>query len=252
MHKPCLSLGKYTCEIGADLNEPAAAKKVDLVLHGHEHLYQRTKQLGLAPGARPCRPGAYDADCVVDADDALSQGRRHRVRHRRHRRRRAARRQRGRRRGAYFAACVGPSTPTRRYGFLDVERHGRRARRPASCRVGGTLHRRLHDHRGAPPPNQPPTAAFTSSSHRPDGTFDGRGSADPDGTIASYAWDFGDGGTGTGAQPTHPYAAAGTYPVTLTVTDDTAPPPAPTPVTVTVTAAPRPVDFVSDTFTRTV
>jgi PKD repeat protein len=50
--------------------------------------------------------------------------------------------------------------------------------------------------------------------------FDGTGSSDPDGTIASYAWDFGDGGTGTGASPTHTYATAGNFTVTLIVTDN--------------------------------
>lgn len=50
--------------------------------------------------------------------------------------------------------------------------------------------------------------------------FDGSASVDPDGTIAAYAWDFGDGGTGTGARPTHTYAAAGSYTVKLTVTDN--------------------------------
>ncbi len=68
--------------------------------------------------------------------------------------------------------------------------------------------------------NQPPTAAFTPSCTNLDCSFDGSASADPDGTIASYAWDFGDGSTGTGAKPAHSYAAAGTYPVTLTVTDN--------------------------------
>ncbi len=51
---------------------------------------------------------------------------------------------------------------------------------------------------------QPPIASFT----RPRRAL-GRGraarSSDPDGTIASYAWDFGDGATGTGATPSHTY-----------------------------------------------
>ncbi|WP_340536699.1 LamG-like jellyroll fold domain-containing protein [Nocardioides sp. GXZ039] len=69
-------------------------------------------------------------------------------------------------------------------------------------------------------PNQPPHAAFTSTSAARTVHLDAAGSADPDGTIAGYAWDFGDGQTGTGVAPEHTYAADGTYPVTLTVTDD--------------------------------
>ncbi|MGO4592525.1 PKD domain-containing protein [Leifsonia sp. 2TAF2] len=72
----------------------------------------------------------------------------------------------------------------------------------------------------APPPNQPPVAAFTSNATFLDASFDASGSSDPDGTIASYAWDFGDGATGTGVTATHSYAAAGPYTVKLTVTDD--------------------------------
>ncbi|MGY1693261.1 PKD domain-containing protein, partial [Geodermatophilus sp. SYSU D01105] len=49
---------------------------------------------------------------------------------------------------------------------------------------------------------------------------DGSASADADGRVASYAWEFGDGGTGTGATASHTYAAAGTYQVKLTVTDE--------------------------------
>jgi PKD repeat protein len=71
--------------------------------------------------------------------------------------------------------------------------------------------------------DQPPIAMFGSSPAVPipgqPVSFDGRGSSDPDGTIASYAWDFGDGVTGTGAAPTHAYAGPGTYTVRLTVTD---------------------------------
>jgi RHS repeat-associated protein len=51
-------------------------------------------------------------------------------------------------------------------------------------------------------------------------SFNGGNSSDPDGTITSYAWTFGDGGTGSGVNPTHVYAANGNYTVTLTVTDN--------------------------------
>ncbi len=68
--------------------------------------------------------------------------------------------------------------------------------------------------------NQPPTASFTYFCSGLDCTFDGSGSSDSDGTVASYEWSFGDGGSATGATPSHSYAAGGTYGVTLVVTDD--------------------------------
>ena len=51
-------------------------------------------------------------------------------------------------------------------------------------------------------------------------SFDGSASSDPNGTITSYAWNFGDGSTGTGMMTSHSYAAAGDYEVTLTITDN--------------------------------
>ena len=50
--------------------------------------------------------------------------------------------------------------------------------------------------------------------------FTGNGSFDPDGSIASYSWNFGDGGSASGAAPTHAYTTTGTYTVTLTVIDN--------------------------------
>jgi PKD repeat protein len=67
--------------------------------------------------------------------------------------------------------------------------------------------------------NQPPTAAFSSTSSGLTASFTDS-SSDSDGTIASRAWNFGDGASSTQASPSHTYAAAGTYSVTLTVTDD--------------------------------
>ena len=40
------------------------------------------------------------------------------------------------------------------------------------------------------------------------------------GTILSYAWDYGDGTTGSGPGTTHVYLKEGSYRVTLHVTDD--------------------------------
>ena len=51
-------------------------------------------------------------------------------------------------------------------------------------------------------------------------TFDASGSLDPNGTIASYAWDFGDGSTGSGASVSHTFAQDGAFTVRVTVTDN--------------------------------
>jgi PKD repeat protein len=50
--------------------------------------------------------------------------------------------------------------------------------------------------------------------------FNGQGSSDPDGSITAYAWNFGDGASGTGSIIGHAYAQAGVYTATLTVTDN--------------------------------
>jgi len=72
--------------------------------------------------------------------------------------------------------------------------------------------------------NRPPVANFTESAHTVDAgesiDFDASGSYDPDGTIVSYSWDFGDGNAATGVTVDHAYSEDGNYTVTLTVTDD--------------------------------
>ena len=50
-------------------------------------------------------------------------------------------------------------------------------------------------------------------------TLSAAGSTDPDGDALTYAWSFGDGGTGTGATPSHVYADNGNYQVTVIATD---------------------------------
>ena len=74
-----------------------------------------------------------------------------------------------------------------------------------------------------PPPNQKPVA-----NGGPDQTafvgrtvyFDGSGSRDPDGSIVSYSWSFGDGTSASGRRVSHVYTSAGTYTAKLTVMDN--------------------------------
>ncbi len=74
-----------------------------------------------------------------------------------------------------------------------------------------------------PPPNTPPTAGFT---HVCDATancsFTSTSTDLAPGTIATHAWDFGDGAAGDGATPSHRYSVVNPtdFTVTLTVTDN--------------------------------
>src|SRR3984957_1837101 len=59
---------------------------------------------------------------------------------------------------------------------------------------------------------------YTGTLDRPI-TFTGAKSTAPAGQTLTYAWNFGDGATGTGVTAAHAYAAAGKYTVSLTVAD---------------------------------
>lgn len=50
--------------------------------------------------------------------------------------------------------------------------------------------------------------------------FDGSGSYDPGGSISSFAWTFGDGGSSSLASPSYTYNVKGLFTATLTVTDN--------------------------------
>ncbi len=92
------------------------------------------------------------------------------------------------------------------------------------------------DSPSVPPPNsgsatkavtlqdRPPTASFIKSSSTAltgvQITFNATTSSDIDGTVVSYAWNFGDGSSGSGEVVTHSFSVAGSYTVTLTVTDN--------------------------------
>ena len=88
MHEVCLTAGEMSCQIGTDLVNLLVAKKVDLVLQGHEHGYERSKQLAVGDdyadhSGRVVKPGVRGPG---PAPRDLSQRGRHGVPRRRHRR----------------------------------------------------------------------------------------------------------------------------------------------------------------------
>ena len=218
-HVPCFSVGEYNCPT-TDFTRLLASKKVDLVLHGHEHGYMRTKQLRSGvTGCTTIPAGTFNATCVADSDNAFAAGQ-----------------------GTVFATVGTGGTPLRdvdpadteagyfgafeglnlnpTYGVLDMKFTATQLT-AAFVPTSGSFSDAFTITKGAPPTNQPPVAAFTTQVQDRTVTVDGTTSSDPDGTIVSYDWDFGDGGTASGATPpAHTYAVAGPYPITLTVRDN--------------------------------
>ena len=66
MHKVCVSAAEKPCEVGAELLNLLLERRVDLVLQGHEHGYQRTKQLSLGADCPELEPDVYTAGCVAN------------------------------------------------------------------------------------------------------------------------------------------------------------------------------------------
>jgi hypothetical protein len=73
-------------------------------------------------------------------------------------------------------------------------------------------------------PDQPPSASAGATPAPPGSAtrFDASRSSDPDGSVARYDWDFGDGTAllDGGATPTHTYSGAGIYTASVTLTDN--------------------------------
>ena len=248
MHKPCLSVGEYPCDPGADIMNLLVDKRVDLVLSGHEHHYARTAQLATGPGCQALAPGVHSAQCVADSDGTMAKGA-------------------GTLFGTvgtggtglrqiytadpefgYFAATSG-SNREPAHGFLKVTLTADRLEGSFTPVTTTTFSDTFTLTRSET--NLPPTASFTTSTDDMTVSVDASASGDSDGSIASYAWDFGDGATGAGATATHTYTAPGDHDVVLTVTDDDgATATATQTVTVTdPTSGPAPV--ATDAFERT-
>ena len=207
MHKPCITVGQYTCEPGPDLFNLLVSKKVDLVLSGHEHTYQRSHQIAHGTGCTTVVPASYDADCVEDSDSAFTQGagsvfavvgtggiNLYNVN--------AADAE-----APYFASTAGLNK-TAVWGSLDVSATDDSLQASFVRAAGATFSDSFTITRDDTP-NVPPVASFTSSCTDLTCSFDASESSDSDGTITGYAWNFGDGTTGTGETTSHTYATAG-------------------------------------------
>lgn len=245
MHLPCISLGIYGCTAGPAITNLLLSKKVDVVLNGHEHHYQRSKQLSTAARCAGLQPGSYNSSCVRDGDNSLVKGA-----------------------GSVFTTIGTGGVSLRDVNTSDPEKpyfaaYSGRNFSPSFGLLDMKFTATTLDARFVPTSgvftdafriasagtNVPPTAAFTSSCSNLRCSFNASASKDPDGTIASYAWNFGDGTSGTGPSPSRTYAAPGSYNVTLTVTDNGGAK-GTTTRTVTTTAGTTPL--ARDTFSRTV
>jgi hypothetical protein len=74
MHAPCFSLGEKSCQAGKDFTNMLIDKKVDLVLSGHDHVYQRSHQVGLNGRCTELVPAKFSAPCLTDKDGSMEQG----------------------------------------------------------------------------------------------------------------------------------------------------------------------------------
>jgi hypothetical protein len=67
-HMNCITTGSKSCEIGQNFVDLIHTEHVDLLMQGHDHSYQRSKQLICATA------NAFNAACVADADDQYNRG----------------------------------------------------------------------------------------------------------------------------------------------------------------------------------
>jgi hypothetical protein len=76
MARDCVTAGEKHCEIGTDLFNLLVERRVDLILQGHEHGYERSKQLASGPNCPAVPLNRYDPACVADdgADGVYTKG----------------------------------------------------------------------------------------------------------------------------------------------------------------------------------
>ncbi|TMI57568.1 PKD domain-containing protein [Candidatus Bathyarchaeota archaeon] len=257
MHKVCISAGAESCNIGTNLFNMLVSKKVDLILEGHDHTYERSKQLGFNSACTAFTTNSsyvvYNSNCVVDDGSrgfytagagtvvviggtfgsgfsTVNDPAKHPAN--------AAE-------APYFVSLMGSNTPGNGHGFLVYSVSA--ARIDIQSNFAGTY----QDSFSIVSSTAPLSASFTYAPASPSVgsqvtfTATSSGGTQP----YSFSWAFGDGSTGTGATATHAYATAGSYTVVLTVKDSASPQQTVTSQqTVTVTNPPPPPLSASFTF----
>lgn len=112
--------------------------------------------------------------------------------------------------GTYYIAVEGVGVGTASAGYTDYASIGQ-------FKLSGVL---------PSPSGLPPVAVATQSAPLTGPSplnvnFSSLGSFDPEGSILTYDWDFGDGTSSTAANPSHTYSLAGNYVASLVVYDNT-------------------------------
>ncbi len=213
-HMPCLSVGEYSCSAGEELTNLLISKKVDLVLNGHEHLYQRTYQIGHGDGCDAIVPDTFTEECITDTDSSLAQGP-----------------------GTVFAtigtggiglrdanaadseaeyfAARSATNANPTHGLLDISVTERSISAEFVKAAGGTFDDSFTIRRSPDPEAE---ASFTEDCAGLGCALDASTPLPAQGN-RSYTWDFGNGETATGVRPAITYDAPGDYEISLTVKD---------------------------------
>ncbi len=243
IHKLCISAGSENCEIGTDLFNLLLSEKVDLILSGDDHAYERSKQLGLnstgVNGQPLCEAGittnaqtwaTFDSECVIDdgskgyyrpgvgtvvvISGTFGAPKLYSVNDTYANLNcvgcNAAE-------APYFAKLMGLNTPGNGNGFVTYGVYGQRGgegRIDVRTHFTGTF-------QDAFSISPPPVSIVTWLPENPGPRNTVLFSASTGGGVPPYvySWSFGDGATATGPTPTHVYSSIGYYKVTLTTMD---------------------------------
>ncbi len=228
-HKDCIAAGDQNCSYEPPLFNLLVGKKVDLIIYGHDHSYQRSKQLGL--NTSTCTGftdsngfTVYNSACIVDdgsrgfysagagtvvmiqgtfgaglnnVNDTTVNGGANAAE------------------APYFAKLMGANTPGNGHGFVKYTFSSSSI--TMQTNFAGTFSDIFSI------TTSPLASSFTYSPASPKAgqtvTFNATASG---GTSPyTFSWNFGDSTTSSGSTTTHSYANPGIYNVTLTATDST-------------------------------